>query len=50
MATKIRTICIYSFYTTSIKFQTNIFISDLIAFFQCHKCLASLKRHRLARR
>ena len=50
MATKIRTICVYSFYATGIKFQTNIFISDLIASFQRHICLASLKRHRFARR
>ena len=49
MATKIGTISIDSFNATGIEFQTNIFKSDLIAIFQCHKGLASLKCHRLAR-
>ena len=50
MATKIGTICVHSFDATGLELQTNILESDLIAIFQCHDCLASLKRHRLARR
>jgi len=50
MATKISTICTYSFYATGLKLQTNIFKSNLIAFFQCHECLASLKCHRFTSR